>query len=107
MRKDEQRRPYSPDFVSAATLAYRLDCSERKVADYVRAGFLPKPVNIGNLVRWLWSEVLEHVKAQNALTLAEGVSGINSDEDEYSRDIAEAQEKAKKAARKKAYGRVA
>jgi predicted DNA-binding transcriptional regulator AlpA len=107
MRKAEQQRLYSPDFVSAATLAYRLDCSERKISDYVKAGFLPKPVRIGNLVRWFWPEIVEHIKFQNGMTLAAAVSDDHSDVDEYTRDIAEVRKRVEKAAREKACGRTA
>ena len=65
MRKGEQSRPYPPDYVSAATLAYRLDCSLRCIQDYVRAGMLPAPEMIGNLARWDWLDVRQHIKARN------------------------------------------
>jgi hypothetical protein len=86
MRKSETARPYRPDYCSAETLAYRLDCSERTVQDYASAGCLPKPVTIGNLVRWNWEDVVEHVWAQNGVgdtgTLLRLAAG-----DEYSADI--------------------
>lgn len=42
-RKSEKVRPYAPDFVDMATLAYRLCCSERLLQDYVKVGVLPNP----------------------------------------------------------------
>lgn len=51
-RKHETRRPYPPDYVSAETLAYRLDCSRSTIDAYVREGLLPKPQLIGHLPRW-------------------------------------------------------
>ena len=48
----EQRWLYPPDYVSAETLAYRLDCSRSTIDAYVRLGLLPKPETIGNLQRW-------------------------------------------------------
>jgi predicted DNA-binding transcriptional regulator AlpA len=107
MRKAEQQRPYSPDFVSAATLAYRLDCSERKISDYVKAGFLPKPVSIGNLIRWFWPEIVEYIKFQNGMTLEVAAPDDHRDVDEYTRDIAEAKKRAEKTAGEKAFGRAA
>ena len=40
-------RNYAPDFVSAETLAYRLDCSRSTIDTYVRLGLLPKPFMLG------------------------------------------------------------
>lgn len=50
-------RPYPPDFVSAGTLAHRLDCSKTTINSYVQRGLLPKPTRIGELVRWRWVDV--------------------------------------------------
>jgi predicted DNA-binding transcriptional regulator AlpA len=65
--RSKVERPYPPDFASAATLAYRLDCSESTVPDYVRRGILPEPNVIGGLVRWYWPEV-ERNLLQSQLT---------------------------------------
>jgi hypothetical protein len=86
MRKSEASRPFPPDYVSATTLAYRLDLSEGTVRDYVRAGMLPKPRMVGNLQRWFWPEIEAAIEAQNAL--AGTASGDNGVADEYSADIA-------------------
>ena len=48
---------FPPDFCSAETLAYRLDCSVTTVHSYVRRGLLPKPLRLGDLVRWRWTQV--------------------------------------------------
>ena len=53
--------PYAPDFVSAETLAHRLDCSKSTVSGYVRRGLLPKPLKIGELVRWRWADVEQFI----------------------------------------------
>jgi predicted DNA-binding transcriptional regulator AlpA len=66
MRDDN--RIYPPDYVSAETLAYRLDCSRATIDAYVRDGRLPKPELIGNLARWDFSEVRAFIKAANAAT---------------------------------------
>ena len=55
--RKNRRTPYAPDYVSADTLARRLDCSKTTVHGYVRRGILPKPVRIGDLVRWRWGDV--------------------------------------------------
>ena len=65
MRKSDQSRQFAPDYVSAETLAYRLDCSERTVQDYVKTGLLPHPIKIGNLVRWYWPDVESYISAMN------------------------------------------
>ncbi|MFZ1110295.1 MAG: hypothetical protein WAN43_18345 [Rhodomicrobium sp.] len=61
----EEQRGYPPDYVSAETLAYRLDCSRSTIDAYVRAGFLPKPQTIGNLQRWDFGQVKAYITAQN------------------------------------------
>jgi hypothetical protein len=65
-RKFEPERPYPPDYVSAETLAYRLDCSPSTIESYVRSGLLPKPEFIGNLPRWDFAAVVAFIKAHNA-----------------------------------------
>ena len=55
--KRELIRSFPPDFVSAETLAYRLDCSRSTIDEYVRLGILPKGDVVGNLVRWDFEEV--------------------------------------------------
>jgi hypothetical protein len=83
-RKHEVERPYPPDFVSAETLAYRLDCARTTIESYVRAGLLPKPEMIGNLPRWDFAQVVSFIKARNdeAVQIAAA-----SDEDEYLKGI--------------------
>jgi hypothetical protein len=39
----KKERPLPPDYVSARTLAYRLDCSRSTIDDYVQ--------------RWRWSDI--------------------------------------------------
>ena len=58
------KRPpiFPPDLCSAETLAHRLDCSVSTVHNYVRRGLLPKPVKIGELVRWPWATVELHLE---------------------------------------------
>ena len=65
----EQRRSYPPDYVSAETLAYRLDCCRSTIDSYVRLGLLPKPEAIGNLQRWDFGQVKAFIKAQNAASI--------------------------------------
>lgn len=62
MAEAHNTRSYAPDFVSADTLAYRLDCSTATIDVYVRDGRLPKPQRIGNLVRWDFDEVRRFIK---------------------------------------------
>jgi predicted DNA-binding transcriptional regulator AlpA len=71
-RVSDPVRPYPPDYVSAQTLAYRLDCSRSTVDAYVRAGLLPKPETIGNLQRWDFVEVRAFIKAQNGSSIGYG-----------------------------------
>ena len=86
-RKHEVERPYPPDFVSAETLAYRLDCSRSTIEAYVRDGLLPKPELVGNLPRWDFALVVSFIKARNEAGRAvEGGDGAHS-EDAYLKGI--------------------
>jgi predicted DNA-binding transcriptional regulator AlpA len=71
----ELRWFYPPDYVSAETLAYRLDCSRSTIDAYVRLGLLPKPETIGNLQRWDFGQVKAFIKSQNAGAGAGPVEG--------------------------------
>lgn len=55
-------RTFPPDLVSLETLAFRLDCSVAEVERLMRAGALPAPVMIGDLMRWDFEGVLAYVR---------------------------------------------
>ncbi|MGO9170407.1 MAG: helix-turn-helix transcriptional regulator [Rhodomicrobium sp.] len=78
----EERWCYPPDYVSAETLAYRLDCSRSTIDAYVRLGLLPKPQSIGNLQRWDFGQVKAFIKAQNVAT-SELQGSASVEEDAY------------------------
>jgi phage terminase Nu1 subunit (DNA packaging protein) len=86
-RKHEVGRPYPPDYVSAETLAYRLDCSRSTVEAYVRAGLLPKPEFIGNLTRWDFAVVIKFIKARNGASAAGKAGKASELEDAYLKGI--------------------
>jgi hypothetical protein len=65
-RKFEPERPYPPDYVSAETLAYRLDCPVEAIEVLMRRGALPRPQMIGDLRRWDFASVRAFVQGQNA-----------------------------------------
>ena len=69
-RKAASQRPYPPDFISADTLAYRLDYSRSSVDDFVRRGLLPPPVTVGANPRWHWPQVEEFILVRNGRSLA-------------------------------------
>lgn len=79
-RKEDLERPYAPDFVSAESLAYRLDCSQSTIESYVREGLLPKPDMVGNLPRWEFAAVVSFIKSKNDAAKL-------PDEDEYLKGI--------------------
>ena len=84
-------RGYAPDFVSAETLAYRLDCSRSTIDVYVEKGLLPKPIRFGNLVRWHFSDVRELILAHaNGNARADG-------EDDFLKAVANAASEKRKA----------
>jgi predicted DNA-binding transcriptional regulator AlpA len=58
-------RTYRPVYVSAETLAYLLDCSPATIAKYSQTGLLPKPIMLGNLVRWEFGAVMAFIAASN------------------------------------------
>jgi hypothetical protein len=105
MRKSEQMRPYPPAYMTADELAFWLCCSSRTVEAYSKVNLLPAPLRVGNLVRWRWTDVEQHIAAQNRL--AEGSSGDNPEADEYSGDIIRLRAKAARQAGQEADGRSA
>jgi predicted DNA-binding transcriptional regulator AlpA len=82
-RQRDESRVYPPDYVSAETLAYRLDCSRATIDAYVREGRLPKPELIGNLVRWDFAEVRTFIKARNVASVAHDNGVLNDPADPY------------------------
>jgi predicted DNA-binding transcriptional regulator AlpA len=83
-RKHEIGRTYPPDYVSAETLAYRLDCSRSTIEAYVRDGVLPPPEMIGKLPRWDFAAVVAHIKARN---LVHHGAIVAHDDDAYLKGI--------------------
>jgi predicted DNA-binding transcriptional regulator AlpA len=61
----ERSRGWPPDYVSAETLAYRLDCSRATIDTYVKLRLLPQPQIIGNLQRWDFDQVRSFIMEQN------------------------------------------
>src|SRR5262249_20916140 len=84
-RKHEIGRSYPPDYVSAETLAYRLDCSRSTIDAYVRDGLLPKPELVGNLPRWDFAQVVAFIRSSNQ-TRELGVASVDPS-DEYLKAI--------------------
>ena len=78
----DDQSAYPPDYVSAETLAYRLDCSRSTIDAYVRLGLLPKADIIGNLQRWDFGHVRAFIKAQN-MTSQEARHVESDEEDAY------------------------
>lgn len=81
-RPSTKLQPYAPDYVSADTLAYRLDCSRSTVDDYVRRGLLPKPRSVGNLQRWRWSDIEAWIAATSDIAMDVGTTSLD-DHDPY------------------------
>jgi predicted DNA-binding transcriptional regulator AlpA len=83
---------YPPDYVSAETLAYRLDCSRTTIDTYVKMGLLPKPEIIGNLPRWDFSEIRAFIKARNTRGSIRGADPAD-DEDAHLKGIKDGAQK--------------
>ncbi len=81
----DERWIYPPDYVSAETLAYRLDCSRSTIDAYVRQGLLPRPEMIGNLQRWDFGQVKAFIKEQNTSSNATG--RMQAEEDAYMKGL--------------------
>jgi len=64
------------EYCSADTLATRLDCSRTTIHGYVRRGILPRPIRIGELVRWRWLDV------ENAIESIETGAESHADHDD-------------------------
>ncbi len=87
MPEAEMGLSFPPDFVSAETLALRLDCSRSTIDVYVKAGHLPPPLMIGSLARWDFSEVRAFIKARNEQREGVGMNGRSAAADAYSTGI--------------------
>ena len=90
-RETANVRPYPPDYVSAETLAYRLDCSRSSVDKGVKEGWLPKPMRLGGLVRWDFTEVKAYIQARHNGELRGG------EEDDFLKAVANAASEKRKA----------
>jgi hypothetical protein len=101
MRKVDVKRPYPPEFVSARTLAYLMDISERSLEDDLKRGFLPPPIYIGNKRRWWWPDVVKYLLKYD---LEADDESARDDVDEYDRGLALVNEAA---ARKKTRAHIA
>ena len=79
---------FPPDYVSAETLAYRLDCSRSTIDTYVRMGVLPKPETIGKLQRWDFRQVVAFIKLRNTVDAHNvNVTVSVDEEDAYSKGL--------------------
>lgn len=78
-RKKDITRAFTPDYVSAETLAYRLDCSRSTIDDYVRRGLLPQPQMVGNLQRWRWSDIESWIAVRTGLPTLDGSPVVEED----------------------------
>jgi predicted DNA-binding transcriptional regulator AlpA len=67
-----------PAFASKATLAAELDISESTVDQWVRRGFLPKPIRCGGAVRWCWAEVAACLRPQTNDDTDHFIAGLDN-----------------------------
>ena len=73
----------TPAYLSRATLAKQLDCSESTVDEMVKRGVLPPPLRLSTgCVRWCWNDV------ENALASLKSVNASGKSSDPYLRGIA-------------------
>ena len=95
-----QHRSYPPAYMTAAEVAFWLNCAERTIEHYSKVKLLPSPVLIGNLVRWRWTDVEAHIAEQNGEAVGPANDGTGGDE--YSDDLTRLRK-----AKEKADGRAA
>ncbi|SFV32897.1 hypothetical protein [Hyphomicrobium facile] len=70
MKKRNVFRPYIPEIVDADTAAYLLCISRSTYDNYVDLGFLPEAdVVFGNLKRWRWSTIVDHITRHPSVAL--------------------------------------
>jgi hypothetical protein len=81
-RKFEMERSYPPDYVSAETLAYRLDCPVEAIEVLMRRGALPCPQMIGDLRRWDFASVRAFLQSRNVQAKRVGANGRPGPEDD-------------------------
>jgi predicted DNA-binding transcriptional regulator AlpA len=76
-----------PAYLSCASLARELDCSETTIHELVRRGVLPKPLRLSSgTVRWRWADVeaalLQLIEAMAAGSVSdpflEGVENVKT-----------------------------
>lgn len=75
--KSRITRPYAPDYVDAATLAYRLSVSESTVEKWEREGRLPGRRDIFGIPRWKWAEIENLVDGRTAVERSKFVERLN------------------------------
>jgi len=84
--KSDVQRSYPPEYVSADTVAYLLDCSRSTLDFYVRRGLLPRPLEVGTMPRWRWRDLDSFILSCNGL--APGTPGeAPSEPDRYSKGV--------------------
>jgi predicted site-specific integrase-resolvase len=78
LAKSKICRPYAPDYVDAATLAYRLSVSESTVEKWEREGKLPARRDIFGIPRWKWSEIETLVDGRNSVERSKFVERLGA-----------------------------
>jgi predicted DNA-binding transcriptional regulator AlpA len=86
-RKREIERCYRPDYLSAESLAYRLDLSRSTIDEYVKRGLLPKPVQVGAALRYRWSDVESFIATANGELAPINGNVLSGEEDAFSSGI--------------------
>lgn len=76
--KAKVARPYAPDYVDAATLAYRLSVSESTVEKWEREGKLPARRDVFGILRWDWLEVASLINSRNSVERSKFVERIGA-----------------------------
>ena len=83
-RKREIERPYPPDYISAETLAYRLDLSRSTVDDWVTRGLLPPAKIVGTAQRWRWSDIESAIASPNGELALPNGTDFSVEDDPFS-----------------------
>lgn len=76
-------RHYPPEYVSAETLAYLMDCSVETVEGWVRSGILPAPRRLGRLARWRLADVDAAIGGRDGLPVVADNGVLSSGDDPF------------------------
>jgi hypothetical protein len=77
MAKSKITRPYPPEYVDVASLAYQLSVSPSTIENLERDGRLPPRRNFFGIRRWKWAEIEKLIDGSEAVERSKFVERIS------------------------------